>query len=606
MQHTQRGNSAGDYASGIRTIAYLVTGTVLILTFIFFIKTYADEKHKVIKSMHIEAARIEKRLQENLKYTSHVMYMVAEQIKQHPDDLEYINKVLSKYRTNPNITNVLSWTYFFWIDHHQKMRVNTIEGILSEPKDEILNSHLYFSSLTPRKLFFGITHYGRLSKRKVLPLAWGETDAEGNHIGSVMVSFDINNIAERLRDALRDEFTNFAFIDHRLRAIIKSKPVISKVGIRDNVIVSHNLISLIKKMNFYSLEPKEFSYIDMFSGLNYYIKKIDEYPFILLINIDHKEISNNILNTVFYKFIEITIFASFFLILIISVYKRETWLRSKAEKATDVAIKATNAKTDFLAYTAHELRSPLGFILTGSEIMQKELFGAIPGRYKEYIDGIHHSANLIVEFIDDILDEAHIAEGNFKIEEQSERIEEIISKAIDINETRFNNRQISIYSDIKPNIPNVICDRRRILQALNNLISNAIKYSNDYTTVTVSAELVNDKLQVTVSDEGYGMNEEDIRVAFTRFGTVSKKNVNSIQSYGLGLPIVKKLIDAHGASLSVKSEKNVGTAITITFPANKLDESSLPDNTDSGKFNSSDNNSSETEGQEESKTNKKN
>ncbi len=571
MQYIQKGSySTNDYVGGIRTIAYLVTGTILILTFIFFIKTYADEKDEVIRSMHEEAKRIESRLTENIEHTSQVLYMVAEQIKQDHENLEYINKTLSKYRTNPNIINVFSWTYFFWIDKHQKMRVNTIEGVMPEPKDEILNSHLYFSSITPHKLLFGITHYGRLSKRQVLPLAWGETDSEGNHIGSVMVSFDINNIAERLNGALRNDYTNFAFIDHRLRAVIKSKPVIPKVGIRDDVIVSHNLISLVKKMNFYSPKAKEFSYIDMFSGLNYYIKKVDKYPFILLVNIDHKEISSHILNKVFHKFLEITIFASFFLILIISVYKRETWLRSKAEKATDVAIKATNAKTDFLAYTAHELRSPLGFILTGSEIMQKELFGSIPARYKEYINGIHHSANLIVEFIDDILDEAHIAEGNFKIEEQTEKIEEIITKAIEINETRFNNRQISIHSDIQPNIPNVICDRRRILQALNNLISNAIKYSNDNTTVSVKAEIIDRDLYVTVADEGYGMNEEDIKVAFTRFGTIRKKNVNAIQSYGLGLPIVKKLIDAHGANLSVKSEKGVGTSIIIIFPKSKL------------------------------------
>jgi signal transduction histidine kinase len=558
-----------DYKSNIKLIAFLIAFIVLLLTVIFFIKTYADIKQRVIHNMHIEADRLEKLFSEDLAHTSYILEMLTKQIKPNPKDYDNIYRILQAYSTNLNINNMYGWTAFSWTDANHVMRVNSQEGVISRPLDYTY-SGTYMAEIVPDTIHYSSPIKGAISKREVITATLGITGNRGEYLGNIMVGFDIATLTQRLNERKRNEYTNFAIIDKRLRVIIKSQPVISKIGIREEYVISHNLTGMLKKINFFSEDTKEFSYLDMISGLNYYVKKIDSYPFILLISIADDEISKNIFSKVLTKFLEISIFSSFFLGLIISIYKRETWLRTQAEKASQIAIKATQSKSDFLAFTAHELRSPLGFILTGSEIMQKELLGPIPATYKDYVKGINLNANLILEFINDILDESHIAEGNFKIENSINDIASIIDKAIITNKTRFNDRKIDIVTKIDNHIPRVICDGRRILQAINNIVSNSIKYSKDYTTIIISVRIINGKMHLSISDQGIGMSEEEIKIAFTKYGTVRKKNFSFIQSYGLGLPIVKKLIEAHDAELQVKSRVNEGTEITIIFPKYKL------------------------------------
>ncbi len=135
----------------------------------------------------------------------------------------------------------------------------------------------------------------------------------------------------------------------------------------------------------------------------------------MIINIDNNFIKNNIVQNLTKRFLEVGFLAGVCFIIIIAIYKRETSLRTKAEQATILANNATKAKTDFLAFTAHEIRFPLSFIVTGSEIMSKQLFGKIPAEYTKYVEGIHSNAQIILDFITDILDENQIIEGQFKI-----------------------------------------------------------------------------------------------------------------------------------------------------------------------------------------------
>ena len=352
--------------------------------------------------------------------------------------------------------------------------------------------------------------------------------------------------------------------------ILQSKPIIAGVGIEHGRVVNKYTADLIHNISTKRDDGKEISYLDMVNGINYFIKKIEKEPFLLLVNVDYDEIKTTIFHTVIMKFLEISIFASFFLLMIVSIYRRERWLRSKAEAASKIALRATTAKSDFLAFTAHEIRSPLGFIMTGSEMMKQNLLGPMPEAYKEYVDGIHRNSSLILEFITDILDEEHIISGNFKIVNTAHDLTEIIDDAILNNLARYTTRKVQIVKDLALSLPQLTCDGRRILQVVNNLISNAIKYSKDNTTVTIKTFVADERLVLEIHDQGIGMNDEEITIAFTKYGTVKKEHFNFIESYGLGLPIVKLLLDAHDATMDVASKVNVGTVISIRFPKYKL------------------------------------
>jgi signal transduction histidine kinase len=169
--------------------------------------------------------------------------------------------------------------------------------------------------------------------------------------------------------------------------------------------------------------------------------------------------------------------------------------------------------------------------------------------------GINNNSQLILDFITDILDENQILEGKFKIINALHNINDIINEAINNSLARYNKRNISILSNIGDNLPLLICDKRRFVQIMSNLISNSIKYSKDNTTIRITAECVRKKLEIKVIDQGIGMSEEELPIALSAYVTVHGSDYNNTGSYGLGLPIVKMLLDAHDAKILIDSIK---------------------------------------------------
>lgn len=327
---------------------------------------------------------------------------------------------------------------------------------------------------------------------------------------------------------------------------------------------------VLKKLQLRQNETENVAFLDMINGINYFISPLKGLPFSIIVNIDNDKIRKDIINSIAKRFIEVCIFAFVCLFIVISIYKRATFLRAKAEKATLIANNATKAKTDFLAFTAHEIRSPLGFILTGSEMMTKELMGTLPEKYKKYADGIHQNSKVILDFITDILDENQIIEGKFKIINSLNNVGNIVNEAIRINLARFNKRNIDIVADIEKSFPLLVCDKRRILQVYSNLISNSIKYSEDDTVITIKGEIIQQGVRLSFIDQGIGIKESEVPIALSAYGTLNGGGYYSVGSYGLGLTIVKMLLDAHDAKLVINSTEGKGTNVQIIFPKYKM------------------------------------
>jgi two-component system cell cycle sensor histidine kinase PleC len=268
--------------------------------------------------------------------------------------------------------------------------------------------------------------------------------------------------------------------------------------------------------------------------------------------------------------VEIGILGLVSLLIIYIIYKREAQLRKQAEAAREIAISASKDKSDFLAYTAHELRTPLSFIVTGSEIMKSQLFGKLSERYLEYVSNIHQSGLELLEFIDDLIDEMRTERGKFKVYNKIINVNNIFIKVFRQNLNKAFKQKVSIELDIEPNLPLLITDSRRMVQILNNLITNSIKYSPENTVIKIIAKIINHEMHLAVSDQGFGMNKTDIEFAFSNYGTIENKNSSKVESVGLGLPIVKILAEALGARVIIDSKKDYGTTITIVFSAARI------------------------------------
>ena len=561
-----------DYDINIRMIAFTVITIVLIIVMIFFIKTYATQKQQVLKMLDYESNLLDTFCNDSFNHNAYIIKLISSKIQksyksfQEKESMEYIYDTLKFYDQNGNLYNLFGWEEIIWLDDKLIPKVSSTRGLLDSSKP-INSIYVLNSKFEHDKIFYGIDLDS--PENRIMYSSIGLHNEQNEFIGALIIKYDLTVLSSQLSNHKKHDFTNFILIDSNYQIILQSKPNITGFTIANRQ-VSKYTNDLLKTISVKNDDGKKISYLDMVNGVNYFMKKIKHQPFLLLINIDHNEIKTTIFHTVVMKFLEISIFASFFLLMIVAIYRRETWLRNKAEDASKVALRATNAKSDFLAFTAHEIRSPLGFIMTGSDMMKQEVFGTLNSKYKEYAAGINYNARLILDFITDILDEEHIISGNFKIISHPENIQNIIEQSMQINLTRYSSRKIDIVKHIESNIPALICDGRRILQILNNLLSNGIKYSKDGTVITIKAFVKNHSLFIKVIDQGIGMTEEEVKIALTKYGTMNKENFSFIESYGLGLPIVKLLLDAHAATMEIESKVNIGTTITLIFPANRL------------------------------------
>ncbi len=231
---------------------------------------------------------------------------------------------------------------------------------------------------------------------------------------------------------------------------------------------------------------------------------------------------------------------------------------------------ANRAKSEFLANMSHELRTPLNAILGFSEMLgqQDTLFGGISSqRTEEYAGAIHGSGKHLLLLVNDLLDLARIEAGRQELFPESVEVEALIGEVILSLLPQTTLRGQTVETCLAHSPESLIADPRAMHQIVLNLLSNALKYSDEDTTVRV--EVSGDARGTTISviDRGIGMTREEAEIVLTPFARLSAVHIASGDSCGLGLSIVKALIDLHGGTLMLESEKGVGTTARVFIPA---------------------------------------
>lgn len=243
--------------------------------------------------------------------------------------------------------------------------------------------------------------------------------------------------------------------------------------------------------------------------------------------------------------------------------------------ALDAAAMASEAKSQFLATMSHELRTPLNAVIGFSNILADEIFGPLGDkRYAGYVEDIRTSGSHLLNLINDILDISRLDVAH-TLDERELDVSTIVRQAIRMMRGQAESAHLSLDEQISADLPNVFADERRVRQVLINLLSNAIKFTPPDGQVTVSAFRLGAELAICVRDTGIGIAEEHMERAFEYFQQVDNALSRKYEGIGLGLPIAKKLIEAHGGQIRLDSLPNAGTSVTITFPATRIVERRL-------------------------------
>ena len=249
--------------------------------------------------------------------------------------------------------------------------------------------------------------------------------------------------------------------------------------------------------------------------------------------------------------------------------------------------RATRLKDEFLANMSHELRTPLNAILGMSEALQEQVFGTINQEQKESLETIASSGKHLLELINDILDVAKIESGQVEIDCSQTSIAELCQSSLPFVKQQALRKRIHLELKIAPNLPELFIDVRRIRQALINLLSNAIKFTPERGRVSLAVSLqqnpakstneitseIMSEIRFAVTDTGIGISPDNLQKLFQPFvqidGALNRQNSGT----GLGLALVKSIVEMHKGTVSVTSEMGVGSCFTIALPC---ENSSIP------------------------------
>jgi two-component system cell cycle sensor histidine kinase PleC len=230
--------------------------------------------------------------------------------------------------------------------------------------------------------------------------------------------------------------------------------------------------------------------------------------------------------------------------------------------------RANAAKSDFLALMSHELRTPLNAIIGFSEVLGTEMLGPIGHpRYREYANDVHGAGRHLLALINDILDLSKAAAGKFELACEEIAPADIVAECLRLTRGKAHEGGLRLTSELAPGLPNLVVDRLRFKQALLNLCSNAIKFTPPGGTVHVSADTADDGgFVLKVADTGIGMTPEQIPVALEPFRQVASPFARNAEGTGLGLALVKSLIECHDGRLEIESALHKGTTVRLILP----------------------------------------
>jgi len=223
-------------------------------------------------------------------------------------------------------------------------------------------------------------------------------------------------------------------------------------------------------------------------------------------------------------------------------------------------------KNYFMGVASHDLRNPLCNIITLASFLEEETKDHLENQHLEYLRIIISSSEQVLDMLNNLLDVTKIETGKTALQLKEANICELIQGIVAEYHITASKKKITLEFSYNDKLPKVNIDTDQMNHVIGNLISNAIKYSNENTNIEIIAEVKDHSIQVSVIDQGQGIPEDEIKLLFGKFSKTSVKSTAGERSVGLGLNITKKVIESHGGQIWVKSKVGEGSTFSFTLP----------------------------------------
>jgi len=249
--------------------------------------------------------------------------------------------------------------------------------------------------------------------------------------------------------------------------------------------------------------------------------------------------------------------------------KAQQALRTAAEKA----VAADRAKSELLANVSHELRTPLNAIIGFSSVMQTEMFGPLGNsKYNEYVSDILFSGEHLLDLVNNLLTVSRMDSGKYNLSEEYNDLAALVEKCWHMISANPKATEIEFQAVIADGLPRIWADSNSLMQVLINLIGNAVKFTPAGGAIKVLAyQEDTGAVTLIVADTGIGIDEAFLSKITEPFEQVAEATSRDHGGAGLGLYIVKKLVEMHRAKMEISSEPDIGTRIAITFPRERTE-----------------------------------
>ncbi|WP_283788161.1 PAS domain-containing sensor histidine kinase [Bermanella sp. WJH001] len=229
--------------------------------------------------------------------------------------------------------------------------------------------------------------------------------------------------------------------------------------------------------------------------------------------------------------------------------------------------KSAKIKDDFIATMSHELRTPLNSIISLSDLLLDDGYGEVLSEnQRNHLEVIERSGQHLLEIINDILDISKVTSGKMELHYEEINFDDVMHAILEMVKTLADKKQVEVSYQNAMNVDRILVDQQRFKQVMINLLTNAIKFTDEHKSVGVNCSNTTSNIKIEVWDEGIGMSQEGIKKLFKPFVQLDSEHTRSQQGTGLGLSLVKNMVELHSGSVSVQSEEGKGSVFTIVLP----------------------------------------